>query len=160
MPSSTNAACGASRPSFWGRPGNTALAAAIAWLACAGCDIDDRTLYSGQLRLSSLLDGGLDGGVDAATDAGNGDGIDPQPTPTGPVVDEARPIRALGDEVATALLGGFTGRDDRARCVEGVLVGLDYRFNDSSTEPFPSRLTFVRPICAVPNVLDDGVDLS
>jgi hypothetical protein len=140
-------------------------------LVCA-CSIDDRTLQNGSLTLirADAGDAGLDAG-DAG--AGEGTGADTTlptpgsgepPEPADPAEPgtpaEPRPIRALGDAVSTGLVGGSTGTDDRARCVEGVLVGFDYAFNDAAHPQFPSRLTFVRPVCATPVVVDDALDLS
>jgi hypothetical protein len=131
-------------------------------LACA-CDIDDRKLENGSLGLSRGDAG------DAGADAGDGgpergDGLEPKDAapPTTPEDDpaEPRPIRALGDAQLTGLVGGMTGTDDRARCVEGVLVGFNYAFNDGAHPQFPSRLTFMVPVCAAPRVAGESLDLG
>lgn len=132
------------------------------------CDIDDRTLENGQLRLTRA-DAGDAGAADAAPgevaleDSG---APPPKPTTPRPVVqdpatpDEPRPIRALGDAVPSGLVGGPTGQDDRARCVEGVAIGFNYAFNDGAHPQFPNRMTFAVPICAVPSVVDGVLDFS
>ena len=139
------------------------LAVAGVWLACAGCDIDDRTFENGKLTFSSRRElASADAGALGAADAGPPDTARADAGPLLPdptAMDAERPIRALGDTLATGLLGGQTGRDERARCVEGVLVGLDYRFNDGTAQ-FPDRLTFVSPVCATPNVFGKSLDLS
>jgi hypothetical protein len=137
------------------------LAAASVSFACAGCQIDDRTFENGTLSFPQL---GVDAGERPSSDAGTGDAGEKEeaaprpPEPSEPELD--RPIRALDDALATALMGGATGRDERARCVEGVLIGFNYRFNDSTDESFPNRLTFVAPVCATPNVSAGSLDLS
>jgi len=134
------------------------------------CEIDDRTLQNGRLTLTRADAG--DAGADAADATPPGDDTEASAPGSGkpdePVEQdeppleqgEPRPIRALGDAVSSGLVGGLTGTDDRARCVEGVLVGFNYAFNDAAHPQFPSRLTFVRPVCATPVVVDEGLDLS
>lgn len=132
------------------------------------CDIDDRTLQNGELRLTRA-DAGDAGAADAAPDAvapGDTGAVAPKPVAPAPVApapdepDEPRPIRALGAAVPTGLVGGLTGTDDRARCVEGVAIGFNYAFNDGAHPQFPNRMTFAVPICAVPLVVNGALDFS
>ena len=133
------------------------------------CDIDDRTLENGELKLirADAGDAGPDS-ADAAPDADAPDTAPLVPRPGAPdpeaaegnTPDEPRPIRALGDAVPTGLVGGLTGTDDRARCVEGVAIGFNYAFNDGAHPQFPNRMTFAVPICAVPSVVDGALDFS
>jgi hypothetical protein len=160
MPSPPTATTRA-RPPALPVAGRLSSAVSVVLLACAGCHIDDRTFENGTLVSSQVgADGGLPGPTDAGPgDAGGRDDAAPLPPDSSESIAE-RPIRALGDASATALMGAETGRDERARCVEGVLVGLDYRFNDSTHESFPNRFTFVAPVCATPNVSARSLELS
>jgi hypothetical protein len=160
MPSPMTATHGARRPTLLAAA-HLALATAGALIASTGCHIDDRTFENGTLSFSqSSVDAGLPEPVDAgAEDAGGGNDAAPLPLdPHG--TDVERPIQALGDALATGLVGSPTGRDERARCVEGVLVGFDYSFNDGTDESFPNRFTFVAPVCATPKIAAASLDLS
>jgi len=141
------------------------LIAALGLGACAGCDIDDRTFSD--LALSSRRiesDAGAAPAGETSRTAADAGSTDAGSAGEGALVVEPaspleRPVRALGDTVATPLVGGATGRDDRARCVDGVLIGFDYRFNDGAAASFPERMTFVKPVCAVPVVSGEALEL-
>jgi hypothetical protein len=160
MPSPTTATPVARRPAS-PAAAHLCLAVAAVLFAGAGCHIDDRTFESGTLSFSQL---GIDAGPPAPVDAGPqdaGGGNDAAPLPVDPSgADVERPIQALDDALPTELVGGPTGRDERARCVEGVLVGFNYRFNDGTDPSLPIAFTFIAPVCATPQVSAGALDLS
>ena len=159
MPSLHTAAHRATRSACRTAPGvHVTLALVAAALAGSACDIDDRTFASSELTFSRRTlesgDAGTTDGGATAVDAGSARDAAPSPEPA---PDEDRPVRALGDAVPTDPLGGFTGKEESARCVEGVVIGFDYRFNDSTADAFPDRFTFVVPVCAVPDISGDAL---
>jgi hypothetical protein len=166
MPSPSIASQDARRPSLPATRGSRPPGvAALLLLACVACDIDDRDVESGTLTLSSRRElASADAGSLALADAGPALGDAGTPLPSEPVEppqpDAARPIRALGETSATPLVGGPSGKEELARCVQGILVGLDYRFNDSTAAAFSDRLIIVAPVCAVPSVSAGTVALD
>jgi hypothetical protein len=77
-----------------------------------------------------------------------------------PVTSEPRELHAVGDPYVGPLLGSLGGRNYLARCVGGVVVGIDYTVNGPEAATDSNRLTFVVPRCALLSVSGTSVSLG
>jgi hypothetical protein len=72
----------------------------------------------------------------------------------------ARPLRTMESTFESAFIGGRLGPEHRARCVDGVVDGIDYLHNDIAARDLPARLTLLSPSCGRLALLDDALELE